>query len=403
MKRTPVKHSYLCVAAVIVILSLSCQSKGSRSAIPTAPLESYIEAELFRLGETYRLLDRYGEELWPGWKDYVDVPVEVNFPNGVILFVTPQTKSPRDFERIAGRAVFGKAVYINGQNQTTVEIRPPFFAQGARGGDLIHLQMGQTDLPALEAERSAALEARLKDKSRHEAPFDLAPLGDSDAHILTYIHEHFHAHQARLQRPGPVRAFKINAEYAAWAHIEGLALRRAYLESQDAAARDFIKDFVVAREIKHAHMPPDAAPAEAYFSMKEGTASYVSLKTAMLLRDSSDKPGIDRAKDPFFYGFAYVNGYVDNIMRKGMDFAVSLTEDRGGKYYFYGAYQCFLLDRFAPGWKRGFLEKKKNLDSAMAAVLKLSSEEKEEIKQRLSTRYAYDEILSFHKNALKKK
>ena len=137
--------------------------------------------------------------------------------------------------------------------------------------------------------------------------------------------------------------------------------------------------------------------------MKEGTASYVSLKTAMLLRDSSDKPGIDRAKDPFFYNYAYINGYIDNIMRKGMDFAVSWTEDRGGKYYLYGAYQCFLLDRFAPGWKRGFLEKKKDLDSAMAALLKLSSGEKEEIKQRLSTRYAYDEILSFHKNALKKK
>jgi len=403
MKRTPFKRSYLRVAAVLVILSfLSCQSKSSRQAIPTAPLESYVEAELFRLGETYRLLDRYGEELWPGWRDYVDVPVEVNFPNGVILFVTSQTKSPQDFERVAGRTVFGKNVYINRQKRTSAEVQPPLFGM-ARGGELIHVEMRQPDLPPLEAERSAALEARLKDKSRPEAPFDLAPLGDSDAHILMYIHEHFHGHQARLQRPGPVRAFKINAEYAAWAHIEGLALRRAYLESQDAAARDFLKDFVVARELKRAHMPFDAAPAEAYLSMKEGTASYVSLKTAMLLRDSSDKPGIDRAKDPFFYGFAYINGYIDNVMRKGMDFAASLTEDRGGKYYFYGAYQCFLLDRFAPGWKRGFLEKKKDLDSAMAALLKLSAGEKEEIKQRLSTRYAYDEILSLHKNALKKK
>jgi len=402
MKRTPVKHSYLCVAAVIVILSLSCQSKSSRRAMPTVPLEPYIEAELFRLEETYRLLDRYSEELWPGWRDYGDVPVEVNFPNGVVLFVTPRSGGQPGFERIAGRTVFGKNVHINRQKRTSAEVHPPLFGM-ARGGELIHVELRQPDLPPLEAERSTALEARLKDKSRPEAPFDLEPLGDSDAHVLMYIHEHFHGHQARLQRPGPVRAFKINAEYAAWANIEGLALRRAYLESQDAAARDFLKDFVVAREIKHAHMPFDAAPAEAYLSMKEGTASYVSLKTAMLLRDSSDKPGIDRAKDPFFYGFAYVNGYVDNIMRKGMDFAVSWTEDRGGKYYLYGAYQCFLLDRFAPGWKRGFLEKKKDLDSAMAGLLKLSAEEKEEIKKRLSARYAYDEILSFHKNALKKK
>ncbi|MDH4270919.1 MAG: hypothetical protein OEW18_02970, partial [Candidatus Aminicenantes bacterium] len=124
--------------------------------------------------------------------------------------------------------------------------------------------------------------------------------------------------------------------------------------------------------------------------------------TALLLRDSGDKPGLDRAKDPFFYNYAYVDGYIDNIMRKGMDFAVTLTKDKHAKYYLYGAYQCFLLDRFAPGWKRGLLEKKKDLDSAMAALLKLSAGEKEEIKQRLSTRYGYDEILAFHENALKK-
>ncbi len=86
-----------------------------------------------------------------------------------------------------------------------------------------------------------------------------------------------------------------------------------------------------------------------------------------------------------------------------MDFAVSWTEDKQGKYYLYGAYQCFLLDRFAPGWKRGFLEKEMNLDSAMADLLKISEEEKEEIKRRLPARYGYDEILAFHENALKTK
>jgi len=403
MKQTPIKHCYFCMATFIVILALSCCAQGSRSALPTAPLESYLEAELFRLEETYRLLDRYSEELWPGWRDYVEIPIKVNFPNGVILFVTPQTENSPGFERIAGRAIFGKAVYINRQNRTSAEIQPPLFARIGRGGALIQLEMRQPDLPPLEAERSAALEAQLKDESRPEAPFNFAPRGDSDSHVLMYIHEHFHGHQARLQRPGPVRDFKVNADYAAWAHIEGLALRRAYLESQDTAALDFLKDFVVAREIKHAHMPPDAAPAEARISLNEGTSSYVSLRTALLLRDSSDKPGVDRAKDPFFYNYAYINGYVDNIMRKGMDFAVSWTEDQRGKYYLYGAYQCFLLDRFAPGWKQGFLEKEKNLDTVMTGLFKLSSGEKEEIKQRLSTRYAYDEILALHENALKRK
>jgi hypothetical protein len=405
MKQTPVKHCYFWMAIVIVILSLSCRDQDSRSAGPTAPLESYIEAELFRLEVAYRLLDRYSQELWPGWGDYVDIPVKANFPNGVVLFVTPRSVGQPGFERIPGRIISGKNVYVNRENRTSAEIRPPLFVGRGRGGELVTLEMGQPDLPPLEAERSATLEARLKDKSRPEAPFDLAPLGDSDSHILMYVHEHFHGHRARLGSldPGFMRDPEVNAEYAAWSHVEGLALRRAYLESQDAAAREFLKDFVVAREIKRAPLPPEAATAESYVSLIEGTATYVSLKTALLLRDSGDKPGLDRAKDPFFYNYAFVNGYVDNIIRKGMDFAVSLTPRNLAKYYLYGAYQCFLLDRFAPGWKRGFLEKKKNLDTLMTDLLKLSSNEKTEIKQRLATRYSYDEIFSLHKTALEKK
>jgi hypothetical protein len=370
-------------------------------------LESYIEAELFRLEEAYRLLDRYNEKLWPGWRDYVDIPVKVNFPNGVVLFVTPRSGGQRGFERIAGRAISGKDVYINRQKRTSAEIQPPLFAQIGRGGELIQLEMRQPDLPPLEAERSAALEARLKDKSRPEAPFDLAPLGDSDSHILMYVHEHFHGHQARVQRRGlgdeGLGGVKVNVEEADWSRVEGLALRRAYLEVDDAASREYLKDFLVAREIKRGKIPSAAAAAESHIADVEGTASYVSLKTAMLLKDSEDRSRIDRAKDPFFYGFAYVDGYIDNIMRKGMDFACSMTQDDRRIYYFYGAYQCFLLDRFSPGWKHGFLEKGKDLDLMMADLLKLTSAEKTEIRQRLSTRYENDKIFARHKNALKQK
>jgi hypothetical protein len=405
MNPSPAKHNSLWLIGLIIILSFSCREQGSVSAFSTAPLESYIEAELFRLEEAYRLLDRYSEELWPGWRDYVDIPVKVSFPNGVVLFVSPKSLDQRGFERIAGQTIFGKDVYINRQKRTSAEIQPPLFPKIGRGGELIELEMEQPDLAPLGAERSAALEARLRDESRPEAPFDLAPLGDSDSHILMYVHEHFHGHRARFGSLdiGILRDSDINAEYATWSHIEGLAMRRAYLESEDAAAREFLKDFIVAREIKHARLPAEAATAESYVSLIEGTATYVSLKTALLLRDADDKPGIDCAKDPFFYNYAYVDGYIDNIMRKGMDFAVSLTRDKRGKYYLYGAYQCFLLDRFAPGWKQGFLEKKKNLDTVMIDLLKLSSVEKEEVKQRLSTRYDYDKILAFHQNALKQK
>ena len=87
MGRVPANRSHLWMGVILVILSVSCQDRAPR---PAAPLEPYIEAELFRLEETYRILDRYAEELWPGWTEYAKIPIKVNFPNGVILLVTRQ-------------------------------------------------------------------------------------------------------------------------------------------------------------------------------------------------------------------------------------------------------------------------------------------------------------------------
>jgi hypothetical protein len=396
------KLSPIWMAAAVVILSSSCGDRGDVSPVLAAPPESYIEAELLRLEEVYHILDRYGEDLWPGWRDYADIPVQVNFPNGVILLVTRQAVRQPGFKRLEGRVILGKAVFINAENRTAAEARPPLFAQRARGGAGIQLEMAQPELPLPEAERSAALEALLKDESRPDAPFDLAPRGDSDSHILMYVHEHFHGHQARTRHRGPgedgLRGLEVNVEYPDWSRVEGLALRRAYLEVDDAAAREYLKDFVVARAIKRGKITSAAAAAESQIANGEGPASYVSLKTAMLLRDSGDRPGIGRAKDPYFYNFSYVNGYIDNIMRKGMDFVCSMTQDDRRKYYFYGAYQCFLLDRFSPGWKRGFLEKGKDLDVMMADLLRLTQAEKEEIAQRLPTRYSDVEPPPFRKS-----
>ena len=296
----------------------------SRTPISAAPPESYLEAELLRLEEVYHILDRYSEALWPGWRDYADIPVQVNFPNGVVLLVTRQAVRQPGFKRLEGRVILGKAVFINAEDRTAAEVRPPLFAQRGRGGARIQLEMAQPDLPLSEVERSAALEALLKERGRPDAPFDLAPRGDSDSHILMYVHEHFHGHQARVQRRGlgdeGLRGFKVNGEDANWSRVEGLALRRAYLEVDDAASREYLKDFVVARQIKRGKITDAAAAAESHIADSEGPASYVSLKTAMLLKDSEDRPGIDRAKDPFFYDFSHVDGYIDNIMRKGMDF-----------------------------------------------------------------------------------
>ncbi|MFC2170328.1 hypothetical protein ACFLRM_07220, partial [Acidobacteriota bacterium] len=60
-----------------------------------------------------------------------------------------------------------------------------------------------------------------------------------------------------------------------------------------------------------------------------------------------------------------------------------------------------LLDRFVPGWKRNFFQKKKNLDEMTSDFLNLSKTEKEEIAERLKTRYSFEDIYAKHKAVIK--
>ena len=391
--------------SAILITESNCSSQSG------ADLEPYIKIELNRLEETYRLLGLYAQDIWPGWDNYKDIEVRVTFPNNVEFLVTSKETDSESFVRIPGRTIYGKDIFINKEKEVSMEIMSPLFASRGRGGLLIQLDMDQPELPPEEPERSKNLEAMLKADSDKNAAFNLAPLGDSDTHILMYVHEHFHGFQASFgSRGGQARGladFQVSPEYAAFSHIEGLALLQAFEQKDYEKALDNLKDFFIAREIKQSSMPPEAVSAERILSVVEGPPSYSSLKMAMLIRDNDYKQGISREDDPYFFNFRYVDGYLENILKKGLHFAANWTLDKRGKYYLYGAYQCFLLDRFVPEWKKDFLKDRKNLDEMMSDFLNISQKEKEEISVRLKTRYSYEDIYKKHerviKNAAKKK
>jgi hypothetical protein len=62
-----------------------------------------------------------------------------------------------------------------------------------------------------------------------------------------------------------------------------------------------------------------------------------------------------------------------------------------------------LLDRFAPGWKRDFFQKKGSLDELTADLLDMSPVEKKAVASRLSGRYSYDELFAKHASVIKEK
>jgi hypothetical protein len=368
-------------------------------------LENYIELELGKLEETYRLLDRFAEDIWPGWDNYNAIEVQMTFPNKVQVLVSPKKVQPLGFQSVRGRKIPGKFLFINRANELQKTVTPPLITIRGRGGLLIRLDMDQLILPPEKSERIQLIEKRLKAEGDKDIAFDLAPQGDSESQILMLVHEHFHGFQAKHGRWGGdasgLSNFHVTAEYATYSHIEGLALMKAFEEKDQTEALEYFKDFFIARNSKHALMPSEAVAGEQYSSVVEGTPSYCSLSMAMILRDEAYEPGISRAEDPYFYDFQYMDGYVSNLMEKGLHFAANWTLDKRGKYYLYGAYQCFLLDRFVQGWKRNFFKNKKNLDQITAEFLDLADEQKDEITKRIKLRYGYDEIYAKHDAVIK--
>jgi formaldehyde-activating enzyme involved in methanogenesis len=418
----------------ILVIGMALILAGQSPLRAQTKLDPYLEIELKRLEETYRLMDKYAQKIWPGWNNYMEIEFKVQYPNLVQLLVNPREEVPEGYEAVPGRTLRGKKIYVSRKEELPIKIQPPLTGGGG-GGLSIIIWMQENKLDQAEADKAVA-------KAVAEKNFTFMPPGSSDNEIVIYVHEFFHGYQSRAVKsmremeerrekarkeraenekagkgvkPRAVRpetelatdrelegkGFQVNPEYATYASIEGQALSNAYEEKNKARAIECLKDFSVAREIKHTkHMPADAAAQEARQTLMEGTAVYANTKMLMLIRDKKYKPAMTSKDDPFFYGFKFADGKIaqdtTESMKKFADAENPNTLDTLGPCYTYGVYQCFLMDRFFPGWKKGVFENGLTLDEALAAKLKLTEKEKAAIAERLKTKYDYDKLYAKH-------
>jgi len=387
------KRNVLFYYLLIFVGFVSCITPLKGNVSEKGKLEQYLEIELKRIEEAYRLLDRFAEKIWPGWDNYNEIEFRVRFPNMVHLLVNPLKTVPEGYEQLQGRNLRGKSIFINRKNELPMKITPPLIGGGG-GGLTIRIRLRSIKVPPEEK------------KELKKVPPGYQPMADSDGQILLYIHEFFHGFQKKyglIENDDALYKFKVNTEYATYSNIEGLALRDAFNEKDHHRALESLKDYIVAREIKQTFMPPGAAAAEQSVAFSEGTASYSNVKMAMLLKDMKYKPGINKQDDPFFYDFKFMDGYIEENLNKDLSVVMEFTLDKIGKCYAYGAYQCFVLDRFFPKWKHEVFQEKKNLDEVTANFLKISPDRKKVIANRLKTKYPYDELYAKHNAVIKER
>ena len=404
------KHSIHVIALGAILIASTLLPLFSQTV-----LDPYLELELKRLEETYRLMDKYGQVLWPGWTQYDEVEFKVQFPNLVYLLVTPKDKIPAGYEAVPGRTIRGKKIYINRKDELPIKIQPPLTGGGG-GGLSISIMLQENKITPEEA-----AEIIRKNLEKKDPAFD--PPASSDYQILLYIHEFFHGNQMQAKERGrkamesakksgsgkpekaeilPGGKFMVNSGYSTYSNIEGLALLDAFREKDAKKALESFKDYLVARRIKHEKfMTPGAAANEKLHTFLEGTALYSNTKMMMFIKDRKYKPALTSKEDPFFYGFKFADSYIYARSVADIEKTMNDSLDTIQKWYTFGLFQCLGMDRFFPGWKKDVLEYERNLDEVMAEKLKLSEAETAAIAERLKTKYDYDALYAKHEGVIK--
>jgi hypothetical protein len=367
-------------------------------------------------------MDNYAQTIWPGWNNYMEIEFQAQYPNLVFFLIGPRDKVSEGYELVPGRTIRGKKIYLNRKEELPIKIQPPLTGGGG-GGLTITIHLREDKITSEDVAKAIG-----KDLTEKNPAFQ--PMGSSDHEILLYVHEFFHGYQfkairkiremeqmsekarkakekglkpeaPKVEKPKKPeveedRDFEVNPEYSTYSNIEGLALLDAFKERNKKEALEAFKDYSVARELKHKFMTPGAIAFESNTTLMEGTASYSDAKMAILIRDKKYKPKMGPKDDSFFFNFKYAGGYAFEKTIAAIEGIMGDTLDTLGKCYTYGLFQCLLLDRFCPGWKKGFFENERNLDEVMAAKLNLSENEKKAVAERLKAKYKYDELYAKH-------
>ncbi len=370
-----------CLAIVLVASSVTTAARGRAQA--PASLPPAVVGELKALEETYVLLDQVADKVWPGWTGYRDWPFKFEFENGLRVLVG-HPNPPKEFEVVQGLRIGGTAVAVDRTRVTALPLNGPFAGGGGLGSFGMTAAGGRVEVINISL--------------RMVRPGEAAKLAETggvttENKVLVYLHELFHEFQTKFSRTtyGNLR-YNADVDYATWSNIEGLALQRAYAEPDAAAARERVKDFLVARALKRRSMTEQQRNQESSDDVLEGTANYAMVRALEVIKAGGFRPKLTTAEDPNYHGFADAESLLADY-RNRLKKAASQHEDPKSKCYDYGCFQALMCERLVPGWQAK-VEKDGFIDATMSAAMPIGDEERLSIEQRLKTDYPYADVRS---------
>ncbi len=376
---------------VITILAPMALLTTSAQGI-AADLPAVVTLELRHIEETYRVLDVVATKIWPGWTDYRQVPFLLNYENGLRVLIG-HPNPPAGFEVIPGLRCADRIVAVDRGRLVAMELKPPLQAGGGP------IPFGQTkeglEVNVVDMRFTRADTSRDNTEGEQEPP-------TTERQLLIYLHELFHCFQQEHIKVPSFGNFRFNPDinFAIYSELEGRALRRAYLEPNPDKARELLKDFLVARQLKRSgSMTELQSNEESSDELREGGATYAEMRTLEVLKSVAFKPGLGVTDDSLYHGFANTEDLLARYLKR-LEKDAAQSESNYSKAYTYGCFQALLCQRLFPGWQESLLAGTHFPDKEIGKRIPLSSEERASIQIKLPSAYDVDEARERHKKFL---
>ncbi len=382
------KYGKIIPFLVCVTNTMLFSTTFSQSILPEA-----LQMDLKRIEETWRILDKYAEQAWPGWSNYTKIPIRLDYPNGISLqIIRPEPLG--NFKLIEHVTLRGKKIYLDDSkmNSLVINSRLIFKNGSALGLGHGHPSMYVTrDLVTKAIEDQA--DSLIKNLGNPSWPSDI--VFSTDNTIFSLTHELFHcfADYAAIYWSDDT-PFEPDLNYAVFSEIEGDLLEKAAFESDSLRAKEYLKKSLIAREMKRSGMSKRQKEYESDREKCEGTADYATYRIVQFSKNGY-KPGLTRKDDPLYFGFHYCDYF---LAKRLYDYRESFknTLVAGIKCYGNGFLKCLILDMFIPQWKIYFFEKQKSFDDFMAQIVNLREGNTDSLLETIKKEYQYEKLVQRH-------
>jgi 6-pyruvoyl-tetrahydropterin synthase len=346
--------------------------------------------DLKRVEETWRILDTYSEQVWPGWKNCSEVPFRIDYPNGLSLQIGEPRKIGK-YKLVDGMTLRGKKIYLDDSrlNSLTITSRLYLAGGGAGGGAGKKFEMNiRRNLITSEQEKKA--DSLMKSLGNSTWPKEIVYSTDQTIVILTHELFHCFTNFAPLYYTDDT-LFISDLNYAVFAEIEGELLEKAAFELDSSKVKYYLKESFIAEQIKRHSMTNRQQEFESDQEKAEGTATYVEHRIVQLLKKGYE-PGLTHNDDPLYYSFRFSDYFSAKNLKTIRDCCkdpVAVT----GRNYGNGFFKCLILDKLMPAWKNGFFENKKSFDQLIGQLIELKKEEQQTLLDAMKKEYQSEKLI----------